>query len=452
MREALTVSRYLIVVCSPSAAGSAWVNREITEFKSMHGDARVLALIVAGEPFASRIPGREAEECLPESLRYSLAADGQSRGAALEPVAADLRRGGDGRRLAMLKLVAGMLGIGVDELVHRDAQRHARRMAIIATTAIAGMAVTSVLTITAIRARTEARLQHAQAEDLLEFMLGDLRKKLDPAGRLDALDSVGEKVLDYYDRQPAEGLDASSLGRRSRALHLIGEIREQRGKLAEALAAFNSAAATTARALARAPNDGQRIYDHAQSVFWVGAIALRRGQLQQTERAFLEYRELAQRLVQIDPSRADWRMEVAWSSQNLGVVQLATRQVANSLRSFRAARDGFAQLVAARPELAFELADTHGWVAQALEASGDYAAAIDAQQTRLAVLRGMPDAARDSRVRFQMANTRYDLARLKFEPGEWPGCRAGRARGTDADRSPGGGGHQQPGVAGAGLL
>ena len=420
VREALAASRYLIVVCSPNAAGSAWVNREITEFKRMHGEARVLALIVAGEPFASRIPGRESDECLPEALRYALAAGGQLRGAPLEPVAADLRRGGDGRRLAVLKLVAGMLGTGVDELVHRDAQRHARRMAIVAAAAIAGMVVTSVLTITAIRARTEARLQHAQAEDLLEFMLGDLRRKLDPAGRLDALDSVGEKVLNYYDRQPAEGLDASSLGRRSRALHLIGEIREQRGKLAEALAAFNSAAATTSQALARAPNDSQRIYDHAQSVYWVGYIAWRRGQMRQAEDAFLKYHELAQRLVQIDPRRVDWRMEAAWADQILGVVQLDTRQVADSLRSFRAARDAFAQLVAARPELAFELADMHGWVGQSLEASGDYAAAIEAQQTRLAVLRGMPNAAQDSRVRFQIANSRYDLARLKLDLGNGP--------------------------------
>ena len=420
VREALAASRFLIVVCSPNAAGSAWVNREITEFKAIHGDTRVLALIVAGEPFASRVPGREAEECLPEALRYSLAADGQTRGAPLEPVAAELRRGGDGRRLAMLKLVAGMLGTGVDELVHRDAQRHARHMAIVAAAAIAGMAVTSVLTITAIRARTEARLQHAQAEDLLEFMLGDLRKKLDPAGRLDALDSVGEKVLDYYDRQPAAGLDASSLGRRSRALHLIGEIREQRGKLAEALAAFNSASATTAQALARAPNDGQRIFDHAQSVYWVGFIAWRRGQMRQAEGAFLQYRELAQRLARLDPARVDWRMEAAWADQNLGVVQLDTRQVANSLRSFSAARDQFARLVVAKPELAFELADANGWLAQSLEASGDYAAAIDAQQTRLAVLRGMPDAAPDSRVRFQIANSRYDIARLKLKLGNGP--------------------------------
>ena len=419
VREALASSRYLIVLCSPSAARSEWVNREIVEFKRMHGDKRVLALIVEGEPFATRMPGREAEECLPAALRFSLAADGSAQGEPLEPVAADLRRQGDGKRLAILKLVAGMLGTGagVDELVHRDAQRHARRMAMIAAASMAGMAVTSLLTITAIHARTEARLQHAQAEDLLEFMLGDLRRKLEPAGRLDALDSVGEKVLAYYDRQPAEGLDASSLGRRSRALHLIGEIREQRGRLAEALAAFDSAAATTAQALARAPNDGQRIFDHAQSVYWVGYIAWRRGQMTQAQRAFTEYRQLAQHLVRIDPGRVDWQMETAWADENLGVVQLDTRQVADALRSFESARDSFAKLVNSRPELAFELADMNGWVAQALEAGGDYDAAIRAQETRLDVLRGMPDAAQDSRALFQMANARYDLARLKLALG-----------------------------------
>lgn len=416
VREALGASRYLIVLCSPSAARSEWVNREILEFKRMHGDRRVLALIIDGEPFATRMAGREDEECLPAALRFSLAADGNANGEPLEPVAADLRPQGDGKRLAILKLVAGMLGTGagVDELVHRDAQRHARRMAMIAAASLAGMAVTSLLTITAIHARTEARQQHAQAEDLLEFMLGDLRKKLEPAGRLDALDSVGEKVLAYYDRQPASGLDANSFGRRSRALHLIGEIRVQRGRLAEALTAFESAAATTAQALARTPGDGQRIYDHAQSVYWVGFIAWRRGQMQQAQQAFLEYRELARHLVRIDPARVDWQMEAAWANQNLGVVQLDTRQVADALQSFQAARDAFARLVGARPELAFELADMNGWVAQAVEASGDYEAAIRAQETRLDVLRGMPDAAHDSRVLLQSANVGYDFARLKL--------------------------------------
>jgi len=36
-------------------------------------------------------------------------------------------------------------------------------------------------------------------------------------GRLEVLDSVGEKALAYYGSQEAEALDATALGHRSRA-------------------------------------------------------------------------------------------------------------------------------------------------------------------------------------------------------------------------------------------
>lgn len=132
---------------------------------------------------------------------------------------------------------------------------------------------------TTVRSRNAAQSQRAQAEDLFEFMLGDLRKKLEPVGRLDVLDGVGEKALGYYAKQGAGRLDANALGRRSRALHLIGQMSEQRGQLDAALGAFKRGADTTAQLLQRAPNDPQRIFDHAQGVYWGGNIAWRRGQV-----------------------------------------------------------------------------------------------------------------------------------------------------------------------------
>lgn len=420
VREALAHSRYLVIVCSPEAARSAWVAREIVEFKKLHGDARVLALIAAGEPFASGIPGREADECFPGALRFSLGPDGRPDGAPLEPMAADLRPRRDGLRLATLKLVAGMLGagVGVDALVRRDDRRRIRRMAMVSAASVAAMAVMAVLTVMAVRARTEAQARRAQAEDLLEFMLGDLRRKLDPVGRLDALDAVGEKALAYYANQDADRLDATALGHRSRALHLIGEIREQRGNLDAALAAFRSAADTTAQLLARSPTDGKRIFDHAQSVYWVGYIDWRRGQAEAAERAFQKYRDLAQQLVRIDAANADWQLETAYASQNLGVVQLDRDRVADALKSFSETRDAFARLAARRPAVAFELADAYGWIAKTHEASGNYGAAIEAQQARLDVLRAMPDAAKDKRVQRHGANASFELARLKLILGD----------------------------------
>ena len=88
----------------------------------------------------------------------------------------------------------------------------------------------------------EVERQRVQAEGLIEFMLGDLREKLTPVGRLDVLDSVGARALGYYEQQDSARLDGDSLGRRARALHLIGEIAELRGSLDEASRVFAQAA------------------------------------------------------------------------------------------------------------------------------------------------------------------------------------------------------------------
>ena len=54
LRKALDDSEFLIVVCSPAAATSRWVNEEVEVFKKQGKAHRILCLTVAGEPFAAR--------------------------------------------------------------------------------------------------------------------------------------------------------------------------------------------------------------------------------------------------------------------------------------------------------------------------------------------------------------------------------------------------------------
>lgn len=72
--NALRASRYLIIVCSPHAAQSKWVNREIEVFGELGRSDRVLALVVDGEPHSGN-----AQECFPAALKQ------------IEPIAADAR-------------------------------------------------------------------------------------------------------------------------------------------------------------------------------------------------------------------------------------------------------------------------------------------------------------------------------------------------------------------------
>jgi len=75
LQEALEASRFLIVICSPAAARSQWVNAEIQRFKALGRSDRILAYIVDGEPWASRA-GAIDNESFPHALRHVVSSDG----------------------------------------------------------------------------------------------------------------------------------------------------------------------------------------------------------------------------------------------------------------------------------------------------------------------------------------------------------------------------------------
>ncbi len=123
INEALRQSRYLIVICSPRSAVSRWVNQEITTFKALGREQRILCLIVDGEPNASDNPDFGLLECFPRAIRYHFDQNGQQTSERVEPIAADGRDGKLSRADARLKLVAGLLGVGFDELKRREKRR-----------------------------------------------------------------------------------------------------------------------------------------------------------------------------------------------------------------------------------------------------------------------------------------------------------------------------------------
>lgn len=307
VRAALKQSRCLVVVCSPASAGSQWVSREITLFRELHPDRPILAAVRDGEP----------HECFPAAL---LGTD--ASGAAIEPLAADFRRGRDGEHLALLKLVAGVLGLGLDELVQRDATRRNQRVTAVTAGALVAMVVMGVLTAFALNARSEADRQRAEAEGLVEYMLTDLRDKLKGVGRLDVMTAVNERALKYYRDQDLSKLPANSLERRARIFHAMGDDDETRGKHDAALADFREAARTTAALLAEAPNDPERIYNHAQSEFYFGYVDFKRGRFAAAHPAFLIYKKLADRMIALAPSNTKYRMEASYAETDLCTISV----------------------------------------------------------------------------------------------------------------------------------
>ena len=413
---AIAASHFLVVLCSPNAARSHWTNAEIAAFKRTRPEGCVLAAIASGEPFASEIPGREAEECFPPALRQKFDRRGRPTGKRAEPLAADLREDGESRRLGFIKLVAGMLGVGLDDLLQRETTRRQRRLAVLAALSLGGMAVTSTLAVTAIQARDSARDQRREAEGLVAFMLGDLKDKLEPIGRLDALDGVGSRVLAYYSKQDSSELSDAALLQRSQALSLTAQVSYMRGDLDAAARLYREAMQGTGEAIRRDPSDPQRLFDHAQNVFWIADLARQRGDSRAAEQRAREYRSLAQRMVALGPDNMKWRMEEQDADAELGTVLYEQRRFGEAAVQFEQALRTIQALAAADPtnsDYQKSLVEMLAWVADAQMANGRIDRAIAMRERHVGLLGQLvdrPDA--DVHYRQKMIPAEQGLGRL----------------------------------------
>ncbi|WP_081159825.1 toll/interleukin-1 receptor domain-containing protein [Ensifer aridi] len=145
IKDALENSEYLIVLCSPAAANSKWVDKEISFFKELGRSDNIIAVIVGGLP-AVNDPLREPQGAFPKALVGLLSGDD----SLTEPLAADIQepaadgRGGDGFNLAKLKVIATLLGVSLAELTQRQAEVD-RRQRRVAQAVAAGMLVLAVV-------------------------------------------------------------------------------------------------------------------------------------------------------------------------------------------------------------------------------------------------------------------------------------------------------------------
>ncbi len=372
IKAALARSATLIVLCSPGAKASKWVNLEIETFRALHGNSRpVLAALIEGEP----------ADVFPPAL----IADGQ------EPVAADFRKGRDGKSLALLKLVAGMVGAPLDALVQRDAQRQYRRVMAITGGALTAALAMALLLVVALRAQTEAERQRQAAEGLVEYMLTDLRDKLKGVGRLDVMTAVNERAMKYYGGQEAlEGLPAESLERRARILHAMGEDDVARGDKPAATAKFAEAHRTTAALLTQDPSDTERVFAHAQSEYWVGNLAWEKLDLATAKLKFRAYLALANQLVAADPGNAKWVKELGYAQGNLCATALDQKpDVISALRFCSEALDTIKRIAQATPSdqsLQIDLVNQHGWLADAYVAAGKLDLALSTRHNQINIL------------------------------------------------------------------
>jgi len=308
VRSELERSECLVVICSPRAAVSRWVNEEIRFFRKLGRGDRIYCLIVDGDPLADN----PRENCFPRALL-----DGSDE---QEPLAADARAYADGKRLAMLKLVAGILGIRLDQLRQRDMQRRRRTWALSGLSAAAVVVLTSVLALTAIDSRKDAQARRANTEELLSFMLGNL-KNLDPIIGLEVIDTDDAQTRAYIaDLEMAE-LDSEELIEAALQWRETGITHHTRGNLTDAMEEFLKSRAAFIELHQREEGSERARFELGQSEFWVGYTHMDLGNLDQAQVSFSRYGAITRRLINANPDDAEMVLELSYTLTNLGALE-----------------------------------------------------------------------------------------------------------------------------------
>ena len=408
VRDAIADSQSLIVVCSPASAASDWVGREIALFRELHGDTGVLAALCSGK----------AEEVFHPAFR-----EPGPHGHALSPLAADFRREGDGERLALLKLIAPLAGVSLNDLVQRDASRRVRHTLQASGSAFAGLTLAAVLVMFALQARFTADRDHAAGDAIVAFMNGSMRERLKSVGRLDLLEQLSRGALQFYSGKDSRKLPLGDAIRRASLLQQSGGDDIARGDYVEAEAHLREAAVVTGNLLRSSQNNPKLIFAHAQSEYWLGYLYAREGDDSRAETAMTTYSQLAQRLVSIDPSNTDWRLERGYAASNLGTFVL--RRTIDTVRAealFRAAQADFEAAAHERPadqNLQMQVEDGHGWLATTRRFSGDLDGAFAERMVqRHLIERLRSDDPRDYQIRLRLVSSDLALGRIATTRGD----------------------------------
>ena len=271
-------------------------------------------------------------------------------------------------------------------------------------------------------AHDNALTQRRAAEQMAEFMLGNAKDNLQPSGKIDAIEGVAQRVVDYYGGRTDSELSDSELRQRSRALSLLGQAQNMRGNTAESIQLYTRAAAGTAEWVRRKPDDPQRLFDHAQNIFWIGELQRNRGNIDSAESYYTEYKRLADRMSVLDPDNLKWRMEVVYANEDLGIALFAKRHFAEAVTQFQSALSPMQSAISldgSKPEYQKEFANVLGWLADAERATGRLDLAVEVRQRQIAALeQSIASGSNDVNLRELLAPAHEGLGILFSEQGD----------------------------------
>ena len=248
------------------------------------------------------------------------------------------------------------------------------------------------------RARHASDLARTEAEDLINFMLYDMRDRLEPLNRTPLLATVAQKAESYFSAQASTLQDTPAQARNRAAMHQNkGLIELAQGKTSSALASFTSFLSIAQELATKEPGNPSAQSDLALAHNRLGMVHQAAGDLTAARREYQQEQDIVIQLLKAKPRATTWRLHLATTHEHLGDVGND-----DALAHYEKGYGLLSDLHAEEPqsiEVKRKLATAHEKIGIALRATQPVAA-LKHFDDQLALLSGLPAGlADDARIR-----------------------------------------------------
>jgi len=342
---ALDASAAVLVLCSTVSASRPAVNEEVRLFRSRHPDRSVIPVIIDGSP----------PDNFPPALRYELGADGTITDHPVTVLGPDLRDSGDGKSLGLAKVIAGVIGIGTDEVFRRAARARKRRNRFWGALAGVFLVLALAASASAVYAWQQLKTNEAflnatlkRATEIVDEAVKQAEKYNVPRTATLALLDKAEGIFDDMAQygQPTPEL------RYRKAWMLIQFARNYRilGDTGKQLARANEAHRLLAGLAAQKPNDVTYQESLSAAFDEVGDVRVAQGNLTEALKSYRDSLAIMERLARTDPSNAGWQRGLTAVNERLSIVYKGRGETDEAKAAFQRALAIYDNLTARFPD------------------------------------------------------------------------------------------------------
>ncbi|OUS52757.1 transcriptional regulator [Shewanella sp. SACH] len=240
-----------------------------------------------------------------------------------------------------------------------------------------------IMSVRSIEAEKLALQKRLAAEDLLGFMVGDFADKMRGIGRMDLLDGISNKALEYFsdfsNTEDDAHLSFDARFQHGQTLEAMGEVAYSRNKIDEARSALLAAQEKMLPLLSVQPENLALLKTLGANAFWLGQLQYDVSDWAASRPFYEQYLKYSQTMYALAPEDKDALMELSYAHNTLGSVSMKQQEFAKAQQDFEESLRLKLLALAKAPEdsqLIADVANARSWLASAAVSLGDINTAI----------------------------------------------------------------------------